>query len=242
MLRTKNILHYDKKYMGDPCGKYITDKEFLMHMIPHHQVAVDMSKEVMKYTTDPSIVYLARNIIFKQSDEILFMENVLLSSTPNLSSKDKSVFIEIPNQFTIYYPKESRADDFQCSLHHFSSKIAKKHKLKEGQILSDEEFMRNMIYHHDVAIEMSNRIVKYSKNPNLISFAYEIIKNQRYEIWLMKNYLKYNKPIYSKILKEKAKYQIIEGFNSKYKIIFSKMILILFICIGILYLKNHKNV
>jgi len=189
MLQTKGILNYTQDHMGDPCGKYITDKEFLVHMIPHHQVAIDMSKEVLKYTNDPSIIYLARSIIFSQTDQILFMENFLLSGIPNMASKGKSHYIKMPNQFTVWYPKESRADTYQCGLHHFSSKMAKMHKLKKGKPLSDQDFMKNMIYHHDVAIEMSERMVKNSTNPTIITFANDIIKAQRLEIFIMKKYL-----------------------------------------------------
>jgi uncharacterized protein (DUF305 family) len=156
MLQTRVILNYNKnKEMGDPCGEYISDVEFLKHMIPHHQVAVDMSKEVLKFSTDTSIIYLARNIIFKQSDEILFMENYLLSGIPNTSSGDKATKIKMPNQFTVWYPEASRADNYQCGLHHFSTRVAKHHHVKKGEVFTDREFLDHMIYHHDVAIEMS---------------------------------------------------------------------------------------
>jgi uncharacterized protein (DUF305 family) len=87
MLQTKGLLTYDNKSMGNPCTKKITDNSFLRHMIPHHQVAIDISNTLLKYSKNPDIVYLARNIIFGQSDEILSMENMLLSCVPNLSSK-----------------------------------------------------------------------------------------------------------------------------------------------------------
>ena len=195
MLRTKGILDYNKKHMGDPCGKYITDKEFLKHMIPHHQVAIDMSKEVMKWSNDPNIIFLARSIIFSQTREILYMENVLLSHIPNLASKDKQHYEEVPNQFTVWYPKESRAPNYQCGKHHFDPSMIGRHtNIKDmkdkDNILTDKKFMEQMIYHHDVAVEMSNRITKHSKNPAIVSFAYEIIKNQRYEIWIMRSQLK----------------------------------------------------
>ena len=225
MLQTKGLLTYDKKHMGNPCGKYITDKEFLIHMIPHHQVAIDMSKEVMGHSTDPNIIYLARNIIFGQTDEILLMENMLLSSIPNMSSDDKYKLEDIPNQFTVYYPKESRADEYQCGLHHFSTNMAKEHKLKKEEPFTDEQYMKEMINHHDVAIEMSNRIMKYSTNPAIRTFANEIIKGQRYEIWLMKQYLQKNNqkqcaPLFfngdpNTTLNDK-KYNRIEGFYNRY--------------------------
>jgi uncharacterized protein (DUF305 family) len=189
MLQTKNILTYDKTH-SDPCGNYISGRDFLKHMIPHHQVAIDMSKEVLKNSTDFSIIYLARNIIFKQSDEILFMENYLLSNIPNISKnniKDKEIKIELSNQFTTWYPKKSRADNYQCGLHHFSTRVAKHHL--NGKILTNKKYLDHMIYHHDVAIEMSDRLIKHTNNPGLLSFANEIVKAQRYEIWLMKSYL-----------------------------------------------------
>jgi uncharacterized protein (DUF305 family) len=188
MLQTIGFLDYNKTHMGNPCAKYITDIEFLKHMIPHHQVAVDMSKELLKYSSDPNIIYLARNIIYKQSDEILHMENTLLSGIPDISFNDQYKYIEIPNQFTVWYPLISRSKKYSCGLHHFDpSKLHNKHG-----VLTDEAYLKHMIPHHDVAIEMSNRIIKNSKNPAMVSFAYEIIKNQRYEIWLMRHYLKYS--------------------------------------------------
>ena len=33
---------------SNPCTDKLTDNEYLKHMIPHHQVAVDMSKLLQK--------------------------------------------------------------------------------------------------------------------------------------------------------------------------------------------------
>jgi hypothetical protein len=55
------------------------------------------------------------------------MENVLLSGIPNLSSKDRQRIEIIPNQFTVHYNKESRADNYECGLHHFSTDKALQH-------------------------------------------------------------------------------------------------------------------
>jgi uncharacterized protein (DUF305 family) len=181
MLQTIGILDYKKEMMGDPCKEYVTDAEFLKHMIPHHQVAIDMSKKVLLSTNNPTIIYLARNILYKQSDEILLMENILLSGIPNMASPDKDTYIERTNQFSFYYPKESRANKSVCTSHHFDpSLIHINHKL------TDNEYLEHMIPHHDIAISMAERVTKNSKNPTMVSFAYDVIGNQRYEIWLMK--------------------------------------------------------
>jgi len=198
-----------------------------------------MSKRVLKYSTDPNIIYLARNIIFKQADEILFMENMLMSSVPNMGSKDDAHIEIIPNQFTVWYNDESRADNYQCGLHHFSTKEAIKHEKHTGHngVFTDKAFLKHMIHHHDVAIEMSNRITKYSDNPTMVTFAYEIIKNQRYEIWLMKGYLKNSqKQCAPKFKLNRPK--IVEGFSTKYNEYLSILILT-FILIYIVYKKLY---
>jgi uncharacterized protein (DUF305 family) len=235
MLRTRGILVYDKNHkMGDPCGGYISDHEFLKHMIPHHQVAIDMSKEVMKYSRDPNIVYLARNIIFSQTDEILFMEGMFLSHIPNVSSNDKYRYKNPFNKFALIFPNKSRAKNYKCGLHHFSSKMAKMHKLKPGEIFTDEQYMNGMIHHHDVAIEMSDRVLKHSKNPTMRTFANDIIKNQRYEIWLMRNYLKHSQkqcsPFFVDKHQNKSNFVGIESFgiNYNFTIIILLMIILLY--------------
>ena len=37
-----------KNFQNDPCALKLTDQEYLHHMIPHHQVAVDISKLLQK--------------------------------------------------------------------------------------------------------------------------------------------------------------------------------------------------
>jgi uncharacterized protein (DUF305 family) len=58
-----------------------------------------------------------------------------------------------------------------------------------------------MIPHHDVAIEMSKRIIDNSKNPAIIEFANETIRTQKYEIWVMKQALHCRRKVYSTLLK-----------------------------------------
>ncbi|MEX3634611.1 DUF305 domain-containing protein [Paraburkholderia sp. BR14320] len=50
------------------------DKDFVAHMIPHHQGAIDMAEVELKYGKDPELKKLAKNIIKAQKDEIAFMQ------------------------------------------------------------------------------------------------------------------------------------------------------------------------
>ena len=55
----------------------LDDKMYIHHMIPHHQVAVDMSKVLIKNTKNDFMLYLAYRIIRNQSAEIVYLNYLL---------------------------------------------------------------------------------------------------------------------------------------------------------------------
>lgn len=55
-------------YMGD------ADRDFVAHMIPHHQGAIDMAKVELKYGKDPMMRRLAAKIVQAQQREIRLMQ------------------------------------------------------------------------------------------------------------------------------------------------------------------------
>ena len=59
----------------------LTDKMYIEHMIPHHQVAVDMSKVLIKNTKKDFMVYMAYRIIRSQQAEIILLDEFLNKST-----------------------------------------------------------------------------------------------------------------------------------------------------------------
>ncbi|CAE6758515.1 hypothetical protein R69927_01745 [Paraburkholderia domus] len=74
---TKAFKAVDEKMMQDMESPPYTgdaDKDFVAHMIPHHQGAVEMAQVQLKYGKDPELKRLARNIIKAQHDEIAFMQ------------------------------------------------------------------------------------------------------------------------------------------------------------------------
>ena len=69
-----NIMKNRDNFINEPCSDKLTDKEYLLHMIPHHQVAIDMSDMLIPNTKNPQMLHLCRDIIRKQGYEIWEME------------------------------------------------------------------------------------------------------------------------------------------------------------------------
>ena len=64
------------EYTGD------ADRDFVAHMIPHHQGAVEMAKVELKYGKDAKLRKLAKDIIAAQDKEIAFMKQWLEQHPP----------------------------------------------------------------------------------------------------------------------------------------------------------------
>jgi len=106
--------------MNHLCHGYVTDDQFLEHMIPHHQMAIDMAQQVLKYTKNPAILAMAREIIWTQQNEIWVMKALLRSPSfcTQLANKDNKPCIYNNQILNYYYP--SHSEDFstkgQCDM------------------------------------------------------------------------------------------------------------------------------
>ena len=58
----------------------LTDKTYIEHMIPHPQVAVDMSKRLLQHTKSDFMIQLAYRIIRSQQEEIVLLNDLLANS------------------------------------------------------------------------------------------------------------------------------------------------------------------
>ena len=55
----------------------INEKSYLEHMIPHHQVAIDMSERLLLHTNHSYLLVFCRKLIIDQQYEIFYMNNLL---------------------------------------------------------------------------------------------------------------------------------------------------------------------
>jgi uncharacterized protein (DUF305 family) len=63
------------KSMGGAAYTGHADDDFVSHMIPHHQGAVDMAEVELRYGKDPQLKKLAERIVASQRKEIQFMKS-----------------------------------------------------------------------------------------------------------------------------------------------------------------------
>jgi uncharacterized protein (DUF305 family) len=168
-------------------------------MIDHHQVAIDMSHVLYNYTKEPQLTYLARNIIFSQTNEITYMKRLLESKLSNISTiKNEQYNLELKETYIkYYYPNLTERKNVKCEGHFFS--LDKKHlEHYKCNKLTDKEYIDHMISHHQIAVDMSRKLLKTTNNMQITSFCYHIISAQEYEIFLMNQMCgayKYHSPL-----------------------------------------------
>ena len=174
-----------------PCVKNLTDSEYIEHMIPHHQVAIDISLLLQKKTTSPVMQQLIRKLIWVQKYEISFMREMLKTMQDNaymsLSSGEvmHRHYMSTVADFTS--PNKLHLTNTFCDPNFFNTKAHMKHMIHMN--LHDKMYIEHMIPHHQVAVDMSKVLLKNTKNDMMIYLAYRIIQSQQEEIVLLNNLL-----------------------------------------------------
>ncbi|MHB8879182.1 MAG: DUF305 domain-containing protein [Myxococcaceae bacterium] len=141
---------------------------FLTGMIPHHQMAVDMSRLALRYASDPDVKNLARRIISEQKPEIVRMNRYLaVDGVKN------------------YRPGKA------------SNEIADLHMLgSQRGVAFDRAFLTMMTDHHMMAIEGNDMGMVGAKEaqtraaqPGIRNLAANIVATQTREISEMQGIL-----------------------------------------------------
>ena len=168
----QRILQVMKKGMeqapktGDP------SLDFLYEMIPHHEAAVSMAENIMKYGHNEQVKLLAANIIRDQLVGIGKMKALKekIKKNPQVNKQAEASYLKAYNNI------------FQTMI--MSMQNAK----PTGNI--DKDFLEEMIPHHEGAIKMSQNILKYTQNQELRAILQNIITTQQKQLTEMKNLLK----------------------------------------------------
>ena len=194
-LRTYDKTHSksDKEINQDPCSDSLSDKEYLEHMIPHHQVAVDISIMLQQQTTRPEMQELLRKLIWTQQYEINLMNYMLKRLPENDMSNDDIEMIKNYRTTTSDFvePNTLTISNTYCDPHFFDPEEHMKHI--KNMKLTDDMYIEHMIPHHQVAVDMSKKLIKNTNNDFMIYLAYRIIHSQQDEIAYLNNLRNSNK-------------------------------------------------
>lgn len=137
------------------------DRAFLSMMIPHHQAAVDMSREILKTTRDARVRVWAEAIIAAQKAEISRMTTMLKP----YGGADPRKASEMNKMMTGMVGEVRQAHD------------------------KDTAFVKGMVPHHSSGIMMANIALLKSSNPKVLALARDIVRTQAREIYDFQMYL-----------------------------------------------------
>ena len=181
-------LNIEKFNNNNPCTDFLSNKDYLVHMIPHHQVAIDMCNMMIPLSKSKTMQHIYRTIIRNQNIEIMLMKNVL-KNIPNISNNYNVIYRDSTFLTSISQNNKSKPKNYYCDPLFFKPNDHSEHMTHMKH--TDKSFLEHMIPHHQVAIVMSERLLKHTNNTHMIRICYEIITAQRGEILEMNYMLDY---------------------------------------------------
>jgi uncharacterized protein (DUF305 family) len=177
----------DSNTDSNPCTDTLTDLEYLEHMIPHHQVAIDMSELLIPHTSNPKMLALCRDIIRKQKYEIWEMGMMKDKLSETMFDSSKGQVDSYKTKLDVYSPILSRSKEGPCNPLFFKPNDHSKHM--KNMTIDDKSYLEHMIPHHQVAIDMSKRLLLHTNHSYLLLFCRTLIIDQQGEIFTMNNML-----------------------------------------------------
>jgi uncharacterized protein (DUF305 family) len=167
----------------------IDDKEYLEMMIKHHKVAIRLNEMALYSYNNDYILDYARRSKAREEDEVVFMETSL-RTLPNIQS-NKSCGCErniVSTPFDHAYPglfnclKCNDADFAQpanpkvnLNMSNQDGHCSNTFSLNPADRISDSDYVKHMVSHHNSAVELSKLMVRSTKEPRLFVLAQTII-------------------------------------------------------------------
>ena len=188
-IKMNNKINNNKR--AEPCDDKISDLDYLYHMIPHHQVAVDISVLHINKTKWPKMKEILRKLIWTQKYEIALMKEMLNKLIVNISNDKKMNTNYISTVSDFIKPNKLGLTGTYCDPHFFDPEKHMEHL--QHMKLDDNMYIEHMIPHHQVAVDMSKKLLKHTKNDFMIYLSYRIIRSQQEEIILLNDLLKTKK-------------------------------------------------
>lgn len=126
-------------------GAQLTDsisRNFIVQMIPHHEAAIEMSRNLLQFTTLIPLQNIAENIITEQTQSIADMEDVLDRCTACKSTRHET-------------------EHYLNNNHRITQTMFNRMRKAKVSNSINSNFMREMIPHHEGAIQMSRNALQF---------------------------------------------------------------------------------
>lgn len=151
---------------------YSISDNFIQQMIPHHQAAIEMSKNILRYTTNLEVQEIATNIISSQTQSIANMQAVQPTCSMLMNN------------------------DFELSIYMREFEMIAQtmfYEMGSAPVTNgvNANFLREMIPHHEGAVRMSNNALQFNICPGLKPILNAIIISQSEGIRQMEHLLKH---------------------------------------------------
>ncbi len=165
-LQVKNYLARFDEILNEMATKMLNPSltnnitlDFIVCMVPHHQAAIYMSQNLLKYTNFEPLQNIANGIIKMQQRGIKQMEEIARTTKGYDNSKyDVNIYLqryfEITNNMLARMQNSRRMMDINL------------------------DFVSEMIPHHEGAIQMCRNLLMYRIDPRLVQVANTIIQEQ----------------------------------------------------------------
>lgn len=142
------------------------DRHFIEQMIPHHEGAIAMAELALERSERPEIRSLANSIVEDQS-----RENALMRTWYR--------------EWFGGEPEAGMQGQGMMSMHSMGEDLD---SLRDASDF-DQEFLRQMIPHHEAAVMMAQMLAAGSRRPEMQELADQIIASQTREIEMMRGWL-----------------------------------------------------
>ena len=156
--------------MTAACLNQSISHNFIVQMIPHHRAAIQMSKNILRFTENQAVRRLAQRIVDGQTQGIEEMEAALPACC------------QLTNQQLDLRLYQRRMDLIYRDMYAQMGSAPENNRLAAV-------FMREMIPHHQGAVRMAQNTLKYDVCLELIPILERIAAQQRREIVQMRSLL-----------------------------------------------------
>lgn len=156
--------------MGKVCLTDSLSHNFIVRMIPHHEAAIEMSKNILCYTRFEPLKKIAEGIVSAQTQSIAQMKKALPECERHCNT-------------------EQERYRHECEYRRISETMFREMREACTDANLDASFMREMIPHHVGAIRMSRSLLRCPICEGLVPILEAIIASQEKGVCEMRKLL-----------------------------------------------------